>query len=160
MNQTGMPVMPTDTVFVADEMAEFFRTVLTVPETAAVLHAAADRIERQGWNVGDYSSNCYCPAHVDSVRLCALGAINVAAGLTPNGARMKTTLPLSEGRACIAIEALADAVHSPCADDTDCYVSDVIGDWNDAEGRTAGQVMDQLRRTADELTSNSTAPTG
>lgn len=97
---------------------------------AEILARAAAVIERNGWNQGGYFADRVGLA-LRECPVCALGAINIAAGLTPG----TTINPRTER----AVSLLADRVDPDRA---------LVGTWNDADGRTAEQVVAELRACA------------
>jgi hypothetical protein len=107
--------------------------------TSEILDKAADTIERNGLAKGDWydfgvqDDSRECP-------VCALGAINVAGGSVPDG--------LLNGPRRAAALALADRLGM--RDDALSYgLAVTVGrDWNDLPGRTAEQVVAELRAAA------------
>lgn len=104
--------------------------------TSEILDKAADVIERNGWTQGDWydvdarGDSRECP-------VCALGAINVAGGSLPDefpdGPRRAAALVLAD-----RLGVLEDALSYG--------LSNTVGrDWNDVAGRTAEEVVAELR---------------
>jgi len=87
-----------------------------------VLNKAADLIEERGWAQGAYENA--------SGGLCVLGAIRKAADLDP---------PM------IIAGVSLDAA---CAFNRHIGADNLVGDWNDAEGRTSGEVVAIFRAVA------------
>jgi hypothetical protein len=94
---------------------------------ADVLRRAADRVQFLGWTQGApaRSTKEYtCSPHSDrATRWCAYGAL--------------------------ARESLSD--HTTPIVAFGIFLGSSIAEWNDAEGRTAGEVADAMRRCAKEL---------
>ncbi len=111
---------------------------------ADILRAAALYIERHGWTQWlyynrDATDGPFPPA-------CAIGGIRIAV--------YGDTTGLAASPADNALVAGTQR-HLAAHLDPDFYVTeydaaDVIGDWNDEGGRTAGQVIAALRAAADE----------
>jgi hypothetical protein len=99
------------------------------------LYEAADVIELRGWNQGDFHDE-------PSGRVCAAGAIRVAAGGVPYESFEDASAAEKAFADCLAAHGLATPGHCPI---------EVIGIWNDAEGRTATEVVATLRAAAGEV---------
>jgi hypothetical protein len=119
----------------------------TVPITpATVLRGAAAYLQQHGWTRGaffDPDDDGPFPA------ACATGAIRMA--IHGNLAATFTALPDdSEARALIgkAQRHLAAHLHD-WFDPEETSSIDIIGDWNDDEGRTLTEVVDALTDAAD-----------
>lgn len=95
-------------------------------DVADVLTRAADLLERDGWRQGGLQQGC---------RRCALGAIVEAAGVS--------VCALVVSLACEAVQ-LAAGIERPTIGG--------LGTWNDAPGRTAGEVIGTMRAAAAALT--------
>lgn len=115
--------------------------------TAEILDQAADVIERNGWTQVAFSETDPDTIYTTTrdCPVCALGAMNVAAGLEPDAE--------PDERPVGAYRAFAE--HLGLSVDADRGVigfSTSIGeDWNDAKGRTAEQVVTELRACAANL---------
>lgn len=108
--------------------------------TSEILDKAADHIERFGWWQGSFIPDDMDETDEFDCEVCVLGAINVAAGARPGevleGVRSEAAFVLAK-RLGLATDAqrLGLAV--------------TVGDgWNDAAGRTAEQVIAELRAAA------------
>jgi hypothetical protein len=105
----------------------------TTKTPAEILREAAAVIERNGWCQDDYydwvqkQAESKPPAEC---RVCAVGAINLAATGEPRDVRP------DEG-VTGALNVLATSLNIHC-----------IPDWNDAPGRTVTEVLDALHRAA------------
>jgi hypothetical protein len=114
---------------------------------AGILDQAAAVIQRNSWTQNQFYLRI--PGYRPSLcPVCAGGGINVAAGLEPaRGADDP------RGYHADAIEAFARHVDPSYAEDDDGrrrpYAS--IGAWNDADGRTAEQVVTELKACAAKL---------
>jgi hypothetical protein len=100
-----------------------------------VLNKAADLIELRGWHQGDFYEEI-------SGRICTAGAIRVAAGGVPYESCEQASSAEQAFANCLAAHGLAKPGHCPI---------EVIGQWNDAEGRTAAEVVATLRAAAGEV---------
>ena len=107
----------------------------TRPEPELVLNRAADLVELRGWHQGDFHEET-------SGRVCAAGAIRVAAGGVPYESCEQASSAERAFADCLAAHGLAKPGHCPI---------EVIGQWNDAEGRTAAEVVATLRAAAGEV---------
>jgi hypothetical protein len=105
------------------------------PTPDRVLNGAADLIELRGWHRGGFHEE-------SSGRVCAAGAIRVAAGGVPYESCEEASATEMAFAECLAAHGLARPGHCPI---------EVIGQWNDAEGRTAAEVVATLRAAAGEM---------
>lgn len=102
-------------------------------EIADILDKAADHIDKVGLFQGDlYDSYADPDKPVTECRVCAIGALNVALHGTP----------------CFPLDR-----HETTAHDVADYVREQINgielaEWNDAEGRTQGEVTALFRQAA------------
>ncbi|MFD9259072.1 hypothetical protein [Streptomyces sp. NPDC059538] len=109
---------------------------------AAVLTDAAEILRRNGHNKGTYFElRADLPAIERPV--CALGAILIAT----EGAPYPTNPGMFSEDAFEAAKVLARSIHSTVVDDDPV---ERIADWNDAEDRTPGEVMQAMTRAAEE----------
>jgi hypothetical protein len=106
-------------------------------QAADVLDKAADHLERVGHHKGYlYDERQAKGAAIESCRVCAVGAILVAAHGKP---RYPDDEPLVGGISDLAILALTDHVDGP------------VPTWNDEPDRTADEVVTAMRQTAKTL---------
>jgi hypothetical protein len=105
-------------------------------ETPEILTKAAEVIETRGWHQGDF-----VPPNTDpeTAPVCVMAAINVAAGMRPNGYR-SGAMPADDVDALYAARRALGA-----------RVADDIVAWNDQEGRTRDEVTTALRECAANL---------
>ncbi len=99
-------------------------------KTSEVLRKAADEIRRRGWYQGAYGDKLSQP---NTCRVCAIGALNVAAGADPDGYVFVDT-----PEAIAATPFLELATGEPH-----------VAAWNDVEGRTVEEVLDAFTRAAE-----------
>lgn len=95
-----------------------------------VLKSAAGILVRAGWCQGQYS---------DHGSFCTMGALGMA--LTGNPSRSKGSTPQTENLYHRIITLLSYRIEPGTS----------IAAWNDTSGRTAQEVIDHLRATADAL---------
>lgn len=108
-------------------------------QVAADLRAAADVLERDGWTQEGYVG--------PSGSRCIVGVVTKVLG----GDDGEKSVPLAnKGRMVAARRMIAEQLDDACTD----YWYDVI-DWNDAEGRTAEEVIATLRAAADSAEAES-----
>jgi hypothetical protein len=100
-----------------------------------VLGLAAEVIEQRGWHQGDFQDEA-------TGRVCAAGAIRIAAGGVPFESRREASNAEQAFADCLAAHGLVTP--------GDCPI-EVIGTWNDAEDRTVGEVAATLRAVAGEV---------
>lgn len=118
---------------------------------ADILDEAAAVLARNGWYQGDF----YQPLRDDSdgtdvpprdCPVCGLGAIMVAAGMDPDDDDLRKGTPAWDAAAAFAAHLLRLKGSEVI---TTNYVIAVIGeDWNDDDGRTAEQVISELKACA------------
>jgi hypothetical protein len=119
---------------------------VAVPTPAETLRDAALYLERRGWYRSEFFDFEADPAFPPA---CAVGAARVAlfgeplAGLTR----------VQDQALNAVLVVLADYLTDPRDDDDLAYLyspTNRIGDWNDAYGRTADEVIATLRAAADD----------
>lgn len=118
-------------------MAERRSALTAVPGPDRVLDMAADVVGMRGLHKGDFhdeSSGC----------VCAAGAIRIAAGGVPFESCQDAAAAEKAFASCLAAHGLARPGHCPV---------EVISIWNDAEHRTAREVIATLRAAAGEIRS-------
>lgn len=110
-----------------------------------ILDKAADQIDRRGWVQDDWWE-ADTPTHWTDCKVCAGGGINAAAGWAPDFDGYDRLG--AEHPAARAVIAFADRVapdrESPAVD----WAMALIIRWNDEEGRTATEVVRELRAVA------------
>lgn len=121
----------------------------TIPTPQALLARAADIIGERGWAQGDYINEAGC--------VCAVGAIRAAAA---EQAGLDNFLDVLDGDAVLPV-GLSDAARRAellagdrlVANDDGSHVGGILFGglvgWNDAEGRTADEVVTILRAAAE-----------
>lgn len=140
------------------------RTTSCAPEAAHLLRCAAAAIEANGWLQGEYWPEAPSPyataTYVTGDPCCAVGALAVATGEYDADYVMYS---LARWRALTeALRALAATISDgPLRPGNRRreWITDVAM-WNDAEGRTAAEVVTALRAAADSLTTVSNRPGG
>jgi hypothetical protein len=108
-----------------------------VPRPDHVLNMAADVVESRGWHQGDFHDE-------SSGHVCAAGAIRIAAGGMPFESCRDASPAEATFADCLTAHGFAGPGHCPV---------EVIGIWNDAEHRTAKEVIATLRAAAGEARS-------
>lgn len=112
----------------------------TITTTAAFLEAAADLIEREGWTKG--VSSRYAEDNKTVLGRCALGALeSVRKSLQAQYEVDSLDYRYFAMLHVHAARALKDEIGVP-----------LIGEWNDAEGRTAEEVVATMRTAAEHHT--------
>lgn len=114
-------------------------TETTAPTPQQVLLRAADIIGERGWTQGDYINEAGC--------VCAVGAIRAAAA---EQAGLDNFLDVLDGDAVLPV-GLSDAARRAellAGAHVDDPFGGLVG-WNDAEGRTADEVVTILRAAAE-----------
>lgn len=107
-------------------------------ETADVLQGAADILRRNGWHQGDYFDRDQLDGGrgPDDCAVCLHGAINLAAAGNPENDYHHNSVK--------ATNTLVDWLWTSL--DPDIYAS--LSAWNDADGRTADEVIAALEGAA------------
>lgn len=121
-------------------------TTAPTTQTAEILRTAADLIQTRGLYKGAFVDPSQPP---ETAPFCALGAIDVAAGVTRPvyDTKYERTYLSSDG-----------TEPPPGAIDASMVASDLLRwevgtvlQWNDDPKRTRGEVVNTLRRTADSI---------
>lgn len=108
-------------------------------KTSEILDRAADLIERNGWTRDEW----YKRRRAEDPRdcpVCAGGALDAAAGCDPGEPEYSPALIAAIG----AFAARVDPAFDPAA----AYGYGTVANWNDAPGRTAEDVVRELRAAA------------
>jgi hypothetical protein len=125
---------------------------------AVVLRCAATYLDAHGWARGAFfepDSDAPFPAAcaVGAIRLAVYGSLDAAFpdGVLSNSADFQLTTRTQR----------VFAAHlNPCFDPEQISAIDVIGDWNDADGRTLAEVIANLIEAADTWENTHTTPVG
>lgn len=102
---------------------------------ADLLEKGADLLEVHGWGQGLYMDK--------EGRMCAVGALRRADSVASNNGANRTDAYYG-ARSALNRATEAASGHS-------------VTEWNDVEGRTAGEVIDLLKHTAKDLRNKATA---
>lgn len=115
-------------------------------KTSNILDKAADEIERRGWHQGGFISE---PNNggMATCKVCALGAIILAAGERPSGLILALRGRAVDAAATLA-KHLALQVDSDEIFEHQGLIQAVGNEWNDNAAQTAEQVIDALRDAA------------
>jgi hypothetical protein len=127
---------------------------MTTTNPADILRRAARCLSRHGWRQGALYTDDTTDTPSRTPAACALGAIGMAAF----GHRIPDELDdraewRDYKRASNALDdylTLTGAKNTVPVTDDDSTDSASVGDWNDAPGRTAGEVIAALNAAADE----------
>jgi hypothetical protein len=122
---------------------------------AALLRGAGLYLQRHGWIQGEIfgdggTTDAFPPA-------CAIGAVNVSAHGQPilsSADGSDDDLTDAAIRAMRVFAASLDPEYSACSAEhphiCDRSAIDIIGDWNDEDGRTLDEVVEALTEAADD----------
>jgi hypothetical protein len=116
---------------------------------AEILQKAADVIDQRGWHQGDAydHSALRTGTTLDACPVCTLGAINVVVNGDPAGWGVHGGIADQAAQAFAAHLGMATNFDP----NSEHSVTGVVGNWNDAPGRTATEVTTALRECAAEL---------
>lgn len=132
---------------------------MAVPSTAQILRDAADILARNGRHIGDYYDIDQADEkHLSAskCRVCAYGAIGLAAGVDLTQAELEEPTTPAEKAATEAAWTLAVYLGlfndpNPHPEDLPARLIRVIGGWNDLKQTSDARVLAALRAAADDL---------
>ena len=107
-------------------------------DEARYLYGAALFIEQYGWGQENLFGSYEPPA-----QMCALGAIGMAMFANPSDAQAI----LWDEHSPVTV--LAEHIDAAAYHNAVVHANEIVADWNDTPGRTAEQVVTELRAAAD-----------